>query len=380
MKVEPRKNLLAALQRAAQATHYVEQTMAERLVVAIERLALRGLTPELAQRELRSVLSLLLPGQVLSLTERPTTDGAIPIVDNAGTHWYVQVNGSLPAEQQAALRVVSMATMATRASLDRAVPAGELETDPRLPGFIAVAPATRRLKGEIAQLSRSSATILITGESGSGKEVVARAVHDLSTRVDKPFVAFNCASVPRDLFEGQLFGHKKGAFTGATNDSVGVIRAAHEGTLFLDEIGELPLDTQPKLLRFLENGEVFTLGEQRPRRVDVRVLAATHRDLGRLVREGKFREDLYYRLNVVPLRVPPLRERREDIVAIARMFLAKLSSHEERPELGVEAVAALEQHTWPGNVRELRNVIERAMAFSPVPPVLNASHLRISSF
>jgi transcriptional regulator with PAS, ATPase and Fis domain len=247
-----------------------------------------------------------------------------------------------------------------------------------LPHFIAAAPVTRKLKSEIARLSKSSATILIGGESGTGKEVVARAVHDLSARADKPYIVFNCASVPRDLFESQLFGYRKGSFTGAVNDSPGVIRAADGGTLFLDEIGELPLDTQPKLLRFLENAEVTALGEQKPRRVDVRVLAATHRDLDRLVREGRFREDLFYRLNVIPLQVPPLRDRKEDVVALARMFIARLAPDAgSPPELASDAVQALRAHNWPGNVRELRNVIERAMAYAPVPEVLHTEHLRI---
>jgi transcriptional regulator with GAF, ATPase, and Fis domain len=207
---------------------------------------------------------------------------------------------------------------------------------------------------------------------------VARAVHDLSSRADKPYVVFNCASVPRDLFESQLFGYRKGAFTGATSDSPGVIRAADGGTLFLDEIGELPLDTQPKLLRFLENAEITTLGEQKPRRVDVRVLAATHRDLDRLVREGRFREDLYYRLNVVPLLVPPLRERPDDVVALARLFIGRLAPDMgSAPDLAADAVRALRAHPWPGNARELRNVIERAMAYAPIPEVLHVEHLRL---
>ncbi|HEX2672072.1 MAG TPA: sigma 54-interacting transcriptional regulator, partial [Polyangiaceae bacterium] len=165
---------------------------------------------------------------------------------------------------------------------------------------------------------------------------------------------------------------------GASGDSPGVIRAADGGTLFLDEIGELPLDTQPKLLRFLENGEITALGEQRPRRVDVRILAATHRDLDRLVRDGRFREDLYYRLNVIPLQVPPLRERPEDIVALARLFIGRLAPEAgSAPDLASDAVQALRAHSWPGNVRELRNVIERAMAYAPVPEVLHVEHLRL---
>jgi transcriptional regulator with PAS, ATPase and Fis domain len=200
----------------------------------------------------------------------------------------------------------------------------------------------------------------------------------LSARATQPFVAFNCAAVPFDLFEGQLFGYKRGAYTGASSDSPGVIRSAGGGTLFLDEIGELPLDVQPKLLRFLENGEIFPLGERRAVQVDVRVIAATHRDLEALVREGVFREDLFYRLQVVPVRIPPLRERREDIVALARYFLRQLTPRDhEPPVLSPDAIATLLAHAWPGNVRELRNVIERSLAFEPVPGVLDGDHLRV---
>ena len=184
--------------------------------------------------------------------------------------------------------------------------------------------------------------------------------------------------MPRDLFEGQLFGYRKGAFTGAAADQPGVLRAADGGTVLLDEIGELPLDVQPKLLRFLENGEILPLGERRPIQLDVRVIAATYRDLEQLVRERRFREDLYFRLQVVPLRVPPLRERPDDVVALARHFLAVLSpAGQEPPVLSPDALAALNSHHWPGNVRELRNVIERSLAFPPLPPVLGAEHLRI---
>jgi transcriptional regulator with GAF, ATPase, and Fis domain len=298
------------------------------------------------------------------------------IADSRGLR--IAVRGTIDAEQRAALRL--LATVAARLpSAQRSSREPETLSENLLPGFIAASPTTRQLKAEIARLSRSAATILISGESGSGKEVVARAVHDLSARVDRPYVVLNCASVPRELFESQLFGHRKGSFTGATADSLGVIRAADGGTLFLDEVGELPLDTQPKLLRFLENGEVLPLGEQKARRVDVRVLAATHRDLSRLVREGTFREDLFYRLNVVPLFVPPLRERKEDVLALARLFVSRLTPDgQSSPELAADSVAALKAHSWPGNVRELRNVIERAMAYTPIPPLLRAEHLRLA--
>jgi len=374
-----RPAILRDLSAAASSSAWTAPTLMERVAVAVERLSVRGLPDELAKKELGLVLTMLFPGReiVTGSAVDEADDEAAEITDPAGLRVRAGVRGALDPEQRAALRVLSMIT-APAIALARGPAPQEVENDAQLPGFVAAAPATRRLKREIAQLSRSHATILVTGESGSGKEVVARGVHDLSNRAAKPYATFNCASVPRDLFEGQLFGYKRGAFTGAVSDNPGVIRAADGGTLFLDEIGELPLDTQPKLLRFLENGEVLPLGEQKPRRVDVRVLAATHRDLGRLVREGLFREDLYYRLNVVPLQVPPLRERREDIAAIARLFVEKLAPEgQEKPELGADAVHALESHTWPGNVRELRNVIERAMAYAPVPSVLRAEHLRI---
>jgi transcriptional regulator with PAS, ATPase and Fis domain len=184
--------------------------------------------------------------------------------------------------------------------------------------------------------------------------------------------------VPRELFEGQLFGYRRGAFTGATADHLGVIRAANRGTLFLDEIGELPLDIQPKLLRFLENAEVFPLGERAPVQVDVRVLAATHRDLAALVREGRFREDLYYRLQVVPVFVPPLRERRADVPVLARHFLRELTRRGEPPVLAPDALDALLEQRFPGNVRELKNILERALAYHADQPVLRAEHLRLS--
>ncbi|MFO0734787.1 MAG: sigma 54-interacting transcriptional regulator [Labilithrix sp.] len=363
---------------AATTKQWQPLSLAERLALGVERLAL-GLPPELLHRELIQVLGELLPGRTITPTDAAVREPAAAIVFPDGRGGVV-VSGPLDADDRAVLRTLGTMAKLALGGARPPSPVAEVpaDLDDRLPGFIAAAPPTRQLKREIAQLSRSSATILITGESGSGKEVVARAVHDLSARAKKPYVVFNCASIPRELFEGQLFGYRKGAFTGATSDNPGVIRAADGGTLFLDEIGELPLDTQPKLLRFLENAEVLPLGEQKPRRVDVRVLAATHRDLGRLVREGTFREDLYYRLNVVPLQVPPLRDRREDVVALARLFVSKLAPEGATPpELGVDAVAALKAHAWPGNVRELRNVIERAMAYTPVPEVLGAAHLRI---
>jgi transcriptional regulator with GAF, ATPase, and Fis domain len=246
---------------------------------------------------------------------------------------------------------------------------------PELPGLVAASPAMRRLLADVARLAASRATVVITGESGAGKEVVARALHDLSPRKERAYVAFNCAAVPHDLFEGQLFGYRKGAFTGAVSDHAGVIRAADGGTLFLDEIGELPLDIQPKLLRFLDSGEVLPLGATRAITVDARVIAATNRDLAAEVARGRFREDLFYRLHVVPLVVPPLRDRKDDIVPLARHFARQLAPDGRAPAFAPDALAALRAHAWPGNARELKNVIARAMAYAPAPVLLTRAQL-----
>jgi MoxR-like ATPase len=356
-----------------------EQTMAEKLVVAVDRLSVKGLDEAAFRRELTAVLTKLFPGRepVVGGAELER-DGAFVKTGDGDGALYFGLRGSVDAEQRAALSLLA-SFLRQHAPSAPAFAEADLQLEGLLPAFIAASPSTRQLKSEIVRLSRSNATILIRGESGAGKEVVARAVHDASQRADKPYVTLNCASVPRELFESQLFGYRKGSFTGAVNDSAGVIRAADGGTLFLDEIGELPLEMQPKLLRFLENGEVQPLGEQRPRRVDVRVIAATHRDLSRLVHEQRFREDLYYRLNVIPLTVPPLRERKEDVIALARLFIGRaVPADTPPPQLAVDAVRALEAYTWPGNVRELRNVVDRALAFAPIPSVLSAEHLRIS--
>jgi hypothetical protein len=369
----------------------------EALVVPLQRLSVRGALPALILRELVSIAQGLFPERSVRLDELDSTGAprgllgnaepgaptAVEFGDGAGRSFRLGLTGESTVQERAVLSILgtvtslSLETATLRGYDERRVAASADDSVPEVPGFLAASPAMRRLKLELSRLVGSNATVIITGESGVGKEVVARAIHDLSDRSGKSYVAFNCATVPRDLFEGQLFGYKRGAFTGASADQPGVIRAAAGGTLFLDEIGELPLDIQPKLLRFLENGEVFPLGERRPLRVDVRVLAATHRNLGELTRAGKFREDLYYRLQVVPIQVPPLRERREDVPVLARHFLRELTRQGEPPVLAPDALLALSAHSWPGNVRELRNVIERAMAFSPTPSVLRAEHLNI---
>jgi transcriptional regulator with PAS, ATPase and Fis domain len=207
--------------------------------------------------------------------------------------------------------------------------------------------------------------VLVTGESGTGKELVASAIHLGSARRDKSYVRVNCAAIPRDLVESEMFGHKKGAFTGAVSDHTGMFQEADGGTLFLDEIGELPLDVQAKLLRVIQERAVTPLGAVKSIPIDVRVVAATHRDLEAMVRRGTFREDLFFRLNVIQLRVPPLRERVDDIVPIAEHFLARMAKLYDEPAKGLapDAMAALQCFDWPGNVRELANAVEHASVF-----------------
>jgi transcriptional regulator with GAF, ATPase, and Fis domain/Tfp pilus assembly protein PilF len=233
-----------------------------------------------------------------------------------------------------------------------------------LPGFIYSSPAMTRLVEEIHKIRSSNVTVLVTGESGTGKELVARAIHQLSSRRSRVFAPFNCTAVPKELSEAYLFGYKRGSFTGATSDSPGVIRSAAGGTLFLDEIGDLPADLQPKLLRFLQEGEIQPLGEQRPLKVDVRIIAATNTDLERLVAEGRFREDLYYRLNVIRLQVPPLRERRSEIPAIVDHYVDHYSEKFGRRDIRItsQTMDLLMVCDWPGNVRQVCNEVQRIVA------------------
>jgi transcriptional regulator with GAF, ATPase, and Fis domain len=218
----------------------------------------------------------------------------------------------------------------------------------------------------IVRVAPTGATALITGETGTGKELVARAIHNNSPRASKPFVAVNCAAFTETLLESELFGHEKGAFTGADRSRPGLFEAAHEGTLFLDEVAEMSPAAQAKLLRVITDGQVLRLGTTQPRKVDVRLLAATHRDLSQRVRDGLFREDLYYRLAVVPIPIPPLRERREDIPVLSELFVRQVAMELKLPRrtFSPEALEKLKRYDFPGNVRELRNLIERASILS----------------
>jgi transcriptional regulator with PAS, ATPase and Fis domain len=229
----------------------------------------------------------------------------------------------------------------------------------------------------VERIKDSDSTVLVTGESGTGKELVARAIHRLSRRSDKEFVPFNCSAVPAELIESMLFGHKKGTFTGALSDHEGLIRAAENGTLFLDEIGDLPLPLQPKLLRFLQEGEIHTLGESMPRKVNVRVIAATHKNIEQLAHEKVFREDLFYRIAALTIKVPPLRERTEDISTLISYFLSHYTRRNDRAIAGItwETIRILEEYSWPGNIRELAAEIERLVLYADENGFITPEHL-----
>ena len=233
--------------------------------------------------------------------------------------------------------------------------------------FIAESPAMREVEELVRQVADARATVMIGGESGVGKEVVARALHRLGSRAAGSFVPVSCAAIPETLLEAELFGHEKGAFTGATSARAGRFEAADGGTLFLDEVGEIPLGVQSKLLRAVQEREIERLGANRSTKVDLRLVTATHRDLDAAVASGAFRLDLLYRLRVVEIDIPPLRDRPEDLLPLARMFLARSAAREGRStlEIGPEAERALRSHPWPGNVRELENAMERAIVLTP---------------
>ena len=230
-------------------------------------------------------------------------------------------------------------------------------------GFIGKSPLMASVFETIRKIADSASTVMVSGESGTGKELVARAIHQTSSRKARPFVSVNCAAVPEALMEAELFGHVKGAFTGAVSSSDGLFSAADGGTLFLDEITEIPTSLQVKLLRVIQERQVRKIGDVRDIAVDVRLVAASNRDLARAVADGVLREDLFYRLNVIPIHLPPLRERREDIPLLVSHFTGKIATAQSKPLRGItaRALAALEAHSWPGNIRELENVIERAM-------------------
>lgn len=264
---------------------------------------------------------------------------------------------------QTVARIIE-ANQQTRAA-PREIPATattETETETQEMGIIGASPAMLTLFKRIRKVAPTMSTVLIQGESGTGKELVARALHENSPRARAPMISVNCAAIPESLIESELFGHEKGAFTGAVAGRTGLVEAANGGTLFLDEIGELPLEAQARLLRVLQESEIRRVGSVQSQKVDVRLVAATHRDLKTMARQGLFREDLYYRLNVIELRLPPLRERGDDVMLIAEALLARIGRNMATPTLhfNKEATDSIRHYQWPGNVRELENAIERA--------------------
>jgi two-component system response regulator AtoC len=294
-----------------------------------------------------------------------THDTAIEAM-KAGAYDYV----SKPFKPDEVVLVLRKAEERLRLSRENRRLRSELADGFRIENFIGASPALQEMLRQVRRVAPTKTTVLLTGESGTGKELVARALHELSPRAAMPFVAVNCGAIPAELLESELFGHVRGAFTDASRDKKGLAAEADGGTLFLDEIGELSLALQVKLLRFLEDEQVRRVGDTRSEKVDVRVVAATARDLARAVKEGQFREDLFYRLNVVNVRLPALRERPDDVPALVDHFLAKYRRlRPEEPLTGVspQALEVLRSHRWPGNVRELEHAVERAAVLANGP-------------
>jgi DNA-binding NtrC family response regulator len=245
-------------------------------------------------------------------------------------------------------------------------PQGDI-TQPNFEEIVGTSAALRAALKKVAVAATTESTVLILGETGTGKELIARAIHDVSSRSNRPFVKLNCAAIPSGLLESELFGHDKGAFTGAVAQRIGRFELAHRGTLFLDEVGDIPLELQPKLLRVVQEQEFERLGSTRTQRVDVRLVAATNRNLEQMVGDKQFREDLYFRLNVFPIRIPPLRERAGDIPLLVRHYMNKYAQrmNKQIETIPEAAMAALRRYSWPGNIRELQNFIERAVILTP---------------
>ena len=323
------------------------------------------------------LLDLGMPGMhgfdVLERLRELTPDTAVVILTGDATRQNAFRAGQLrafdflekPPERQQVLDVVVEAARVTR--LRRAGGAAAGASDAATLGIVGKSPAIEALREHIRRVGPSQGRVLITGENGSGKELVAHAIHALSKRASGAFIKMNCAAIPKDLVESELFGHEKGAFTGAVQSRKGRLELAHEGTLFLDEIGDLSSDAQAKLLRAIETGEVERVGGTQTQTYDVRFIAATNKDLAAEIQAGDFREDLFYRLNVLPIHVPPLRERGADITLLATRFLQQYCAAEGHvpKSLSDEASALLEDYPWPGNVRELRNLMERAAVLVP---------------
>ncbi|MDX2175688.1 MAG: sigma-54 dependent transcriptional regulator [Candidatus Sumerlaeia bacterium] len=343
---------VTAFQDPKEALQYLMESPADLLISDIRMPGLGG--PEV----LRQTIERGVPVEVVLMTAFGTIEQAIECV-KAGAYDYV----TKPLNHAELLATIQRA-LDTKRLKDRNRALGLAMQ--RVPGaehtLLGDSAAMKAVRSLIGKIAPAPSAVLVTGESGTGKELAARALHRLSPRKDSPFVAINCASIPAALIESELFGHERGAFTGATETKLGLVEVADGGTLFLDEIGELPGPMQAKLLRVLQEREIVRVGGISTIHVDIRVVAATNRDLKDEIREGRFREDLYYRLNVITVEMPPLSARREDIPALANAFLAQLGERYGRPGLAFspEALAALSRRSYPGNIRELRNLVERA--------------------
>jgi two-component system response regulator FlrC len=302
------------------------------------------------------------PVPVIVLTRKPKLDDAVDSVRNGAYDFWTK-----PFAPERLRKVIELIEAAKHCTAQQSRPQTQTQGDP----IITRDPVLCSVKALAAKVAPSSATVFIQGESGTGKELFARYIHNQSGRKDKPFIALNCAALPETLLESELFGYEKGAFTGAIRNREGKFELAHTGTLLLDEVTEVPLHLQAKLLRVLQENEVDRLGGKYPVPVDVRVIATTNIRIEEQVKETKFRKDLYYRLNVIPLRIPPLRERPADIVPLAQFFLARYSAENgsKVTSFAAEALKRLAEYSWPGNVRELQNVVQRAVLISDSPVV-----------
>jgi len=309
--------------------------------------------------------------EVIMITGYATVDLAVHSM-KVGAFYYI----AKPYKIDEVRQIVREALIKRRLQLENLQLRAELEQTRTMPLLVGKNKTMEEVKATVRQVAPSDANILILGESGTGKELVAKAIHQLSLRKDKRFVAFNCGSLTEELMANELFGHEKGAFTGADHERSGLLEVADGGTVFLDEVGDMPLTMQVKLLRVIQEKELLRVGGNTPLRVDVRFVAATHRDLHKDVQAGHFRQDLYYRLNVITLHLPPLTERRDDIPLLAHHFLKQISTSMNKAVTGIDrdAMELLGQYSWPGNVRELENIIERAVTLAD-KPTIGTSHL-----
>jgi formate hydrogenlyase transcriptional activator len=291
----------------------------------------------------------------------PSVEGDVGFLQLVASQVAVAAENALAFQEIEALR--------DQLAKEKAYLEEEARTEHEFGEIVGESQVLRRVLKKVETVAPTDSTVLVLGETGTGKELVARAIHDLSPRKDRTFVKLNCAAIPTGLLESELFGHERGAFTGAVGQKVGRFEVAHQGTLFLDEVGDIPPELQPKLLRVLQEQEFERLGGTKTIKVDVRLVAATHRDLAKMVADGRFREDLYYRLNVFPVVLPPLRERRDDIPRLVRHFTQQFARRMGRriETIPSAVMNALVRYPWPGNVRELQNVIERAVILSPGP-------------